>query len=143
MGAEDIPDAAVRAVFDAYAPAVRSALLGLRRLILDTAAETPGVGPIQEALRWKQPAYLTAQSGSGTTLRIDALKGSSERYGLYVNCKTTLLESYRSLYAAELVFEGERALLFHVDRPPSPDVLRHCIALALTYHRDKVSARRA
>ena len=143
MGVEDIPDPAVRAVFDAYPLAVRSALLGLRRLILDTAAETPGVGPIQETLRWKQPAYLTSQSGSGTTLRIDALKGSSERYGLYVNCKTTLLDSFRSLYAAELTFEGERALLFHVDRPPTPDVLRHCIALALTYHRDKVTTRRA
>ena len=130
-------------MFDAYPSAVRSALFDLRHLILNTAAETPGVGPIQEALRWRQPAYLTAQSGSGTTLRIDALKGSSERYGLYVNCKTTLLESFRSLYAAELTFEGERALLFDVDSPPPPDVLRHCIALALTYHRDKVTARRA
>ena len=130
-------------MFDAYAPAVCTALLDLRRLILETAAAPHGVGPLQETLRWKQPAYLTAQSGSGTTLRIDALKGSSERYGLYVNCKTTLLESFRSLYAAELIFEGERALLFDVDSPPPPDVLRHCIALALTYHRDKVAARRA
>ena len=127
-------DPTVQAVFDAYPPAVRAALLDLRRLILETAASTRGVGPLTEALRWKQPSYLTDQSKSGTTIRIDVLKGSADGYALYVNCKTTLLESYRHLYADAFRFEGQRAVLFSVSSPPPEAALRHCIALALTYH---------
>lgn len=129
-----IRDLAVAEVFDAYPEPVRSALLDLRALILDTAAATPDVGPLTEALRWKQPAYLTAKTGSGTTIRIDALKGSTDSYALYVNCKTTLVESYRHLYP-DLRFEGRRALIFSAKASPPQDALRHCIALALTYHR--------
>lgn len=134
-----IRDLAVAAVFDAYPEPVRAALLDLRALILQTAAATPGVGTLTEALRWKQPAYLTAQTGAGTTIRIDALKGSTDGYALYVNCKTTLVESYRHLYP-DLRFEGRRALILSAKAPPSTDTLRHCIALALTYHRKTATA---
>ena len=130
-------DAPVQAVFEAYPPAVRAALLDLRRLILETAAATPGVGPLTEALRWKQPSYLTDQSKSGTTIRIDVLKGSADGYALYVNCKTTLLESYRHFYPDAFRFEGQRAILFSAKAPPPDAALRHCIALALTYHQAK------
>ena len=130
-------DPTVAAVFEAYPPAQRAALLDLRRLILETAAEMPGVGPLTEALRWKQPSYLTEQSHSGTTIRIDAVRGSADAYALYVNCKTTLLESYRHLYPDAFRFEGRRALIFSAKAPPSEPALRHCVALALTYHRAK------
>ena len=133
-------DPTVQAVFDAYPPAVRAALLDLRRLILETAASTPGVGPLTEALRWKQPSYLTDQSKSGTTIRIDAVKGSDDAYALYVNCKTSLLESYRHLYPAAFRYEGQRAILFSAKAPPPETALRHCIALALTYHQAKKAA---
>ncbi|HEX2816555.1 MAG TPA: DUF1801 domain-containing protein [Phenylobacterium sp.] len=133
-------DAAVTAVFEAYPPDLRAALLGLRRLILETAAETPGVGALTEALRWKQPSYLTEQSGSGTTIRIDAVKGSADNYALYVNCKTTLLEGYRHLYPDAFRFEGNRALVFSTKAPPPEAALRHCIALALTYHKAATAA---
>jgi hypothetical protein len=132
-------DPAVRAVFEAYPPAVRAALLELRRLILETADSTPGVGSLTEALRWKQPSYLTERSRSGSTIRIDAVKGSDDRYALYVNCKTTLLDSYRHLYPDAFGFEGRRALVFSTKAPPPEQALRHCIALALTYHRAKAA----
>ena len=132
-----IRDLAVRAVFEAYPPVVRAALFDLRQLILETGAATPGVGSLTEALRWKQPSYLTEQSKSGTTIRIDAVKGSNDAYALYVNCKTTLLESYRHLYPDAFRFEGQRALVFSVKALPPEAALRHCIALALTYHQAK------
>ncbi|MGZ5994040.1 MAG: DUF1801 domain-containing protein [Caulobacteraceae bacterium] len=134
------PDPAVRAAFDACEPKVRDALLDLRGLILETAAATPGVGPLTEALRWKQPSYLTEASGSGTTVRIDAVKGAAGRYALYVNCKTTLLESYRHLYPDAFRFEGRRALVLDAAEPPPREALAHCIALALTYHHRKAAA---
>jgi len=133
-------DPSVEAVFAAYPAALRAALLGLRRLILETAAATPGVGPLTEALRWKQPSYLTEQSKSGTTIRIDAVKGSDDAYALYVNCKTTLLESYRHLYPDAFRYEGQRAVLFSAKAPPPEAALRHLVALALTYHQAKRTA---
>jgi len=43
---------AVAAVFAAYPARVRAKLLALRRLILETAAKTPGVGALEETLKW-------------------------------------------------------------------------------------------
>jgi len=63
-------NADVAAVFRAYPAPLRARLLALRRLIFDTAAETDGVGPLDETLKWGQPSYLTAASRSGTTIRI-------------------------------------------------------------------------
>ena len=59
------PNPAVDAVFGAYPKPVKAKLLALRRLIFDTADTTEGVGALEEALKWGQPSYLTAESRSG------------------------------------------------------------------------------
>jgi hypothetical protein len=64
---------AVGAVFAAYPKPLKAKLLALRRLILDTAATTTGVGALEETLKWGQPSYLTAATKSGSTIRIDRL----------------------------------------------------------------------
>ena len=56
---------------------------------------------------------------------------------MFVNCKTTLLDSYRLLYPDTFQFEGQRAVIFSTGSPPPEAALRHLIALALTYHRAK------
>ena len=130
-------DEAVAAVFAALAPAARAQLLRLRALIFATAAATPGVGWLDETLKWGQPSYLTNVSGSGTTIRIAPAKGEPGRVALYVHCQTHLIERLRELYGEALAFEGNRAILLDIDAPLPVEPLRHCIALALTYHRDK------
>jgi len=52
-------DPAVKRRFDSFAPEARAGLLALRALIFQTAATIPGVGQVQETLKWGQPAYLT------------------------------------------------------------------------------------
>lgn len=42
----------------------------MRRLIVATAAETSGVGPLTEMLKWGEPAYLTEATVSGSTIRL-------------------------------------------------------------------------
>jgi len=133
---------AVAAVFDGQPAKVRRRLLQLRSLILDTAAATPGVGRIEETLKWGQPSYLTAETKSGTTIRIDAVKEAPQQVAIYVHCQTRLVERYRELYADELAFEGNRAILLDVDGPLPAGPLRHCIAMALTYHASKPTAGR-
>lgn len=130
-------DPSVAAVFDAYPKPVRDKLLALRSLIVEAAAATPGVGPIEETLKWGQPSYLTPQTKSGTTVRIDAMKGTPNRYALYVHCQTKLIDAFREVYPDELTYEGNRAILFDVEEPLPVEPVRHCIAQALTYHLRK------
>ena len=120
----------VQSVFAAYPPRLRDRLLALRRLIFETAQATDGVGPLQETLKWGQPSYLTAQSKSGTTVRIDAVNSDTGRYALYVHCQTNLVTTFRDMYPDALTCEGNRAVLFDQDDPVPEDVLRHCIAMA-------------
>jgi len=133
-------NADVAAVFRAYPAPLRARLLALRRLIFDTAAETDGVGPLDETLKWGQPSYLTAASRSGTTIRIDRVKAVPERYALYVPCQTTLIETFRAQYPDDLVYDGNRGVLFDADAELPEAIVRHCVALALTYHRRKARA---
>jgi len=133
----DFQSNAVEAKFATYPSEMRTRLMELRRHILDVAAETNDVGPLEETLKWNEPAYLTTQSKSGTTIRINAHKRSDSEYGLYVNCQTDLLDRYRMLYSDTLRFEGNRAILFTGDNPLPAEPVRHCIAMALLYHREK------
>ncbi len=135
------PDAATARVFEAYPPTLRRKLMVLRKLILDTAAATEGVGEIEETLKWGEPAYLTTQSKSGSTLRIAWKKSAPTQYAMYFNCQTTLVETFRTVFPNEFRFEGNRAIVFNEADPVPRDALAFCIAAALTYHRGKAMAR--
>jgi len=133
-------DPAVATVFDSYPPALRKRLLALRRLIFDTAKATGGVSELQESLKWGQPSYLTLISKSGSTIRIDRVKSSNDRYAIYFHCQTDLVETFRELYPNDFQFEGNRSIVLERDRALPQLPLRHCIALALTYHQRKRQA---
>jgi len=130
---------AIADAFDRYPDATRDELLNLRSLILDTAAVTPGVGALEETLKWGQVSYLTSQSGSGTTIRIDHDRLSG-RPALYVNCKTDLVSRYRTLYPDAFDYQGDRAVVLSAGA--DADALRHVVALALTYHAAKKTGGR-
>jgi len=133
------PASAVEAVFDAYPKPVKAKLLALRRLILDTAKTTKGVGLVEETLKWGQPSYLTPETKSGSTVRIDQVKAEPGQYAVYFHCQTNLVETFRELYP-ELRYGGNRCIFLDAaDKVPEVE-LRHCVALALTYHLGKGNA---
>lgn len=127
-------DSDVKAAFAAQPSDVGAALLELRELIFDTAARTDGVGALQETLKWRQASYLTAETGSGSTIRIDSIAKRPGHYALYFHCQSGLVDRFRDLYPDSFEFEGKRALVFAADRKLPEKKLRHCIALALTHH---------
>jgi hypothetical protein len=129
-------NAAVDAVFNAYPKPVKAKLLALRKLIFDTAKATKGVGALEEALKWGQPSYLTPESKSGSTIRIDQVKAAPGQYAVYFHCQTDLVETFRERYP-ELSFSGNRAVLLDAKEKFPEAELRHCVALALTYHLRK------
>ena len=130
----------VKSVYNGYPAKPRQQLLRIRELILETAAATPVVGELEETLKWSEPAYLTSKSKSGSTIRLGWKEKNPEKVAMYLNCQTTLVDTYRSLYP-ELQYEGNRAVLFDVDRPLPEKALRHCIEMALTYHSAKKSRK--
>jgi hypothetical protein len=130
---EPIHDPDVRAAFDAFPSRMRVPLLRLRQTILLTAAETPGVGPLIETLKWREPAYLPKKPKVGTTIRINAIKASDQKYAAYFHCQTTIIRWCKQTYPDVFVIEGNRALIFEVGQDIPEQPLRHCIAHALTY----------
>src|ERR1700684_2426017 len=135
------PATAADAVFKAYPQPAKAKLLALRRLILDTAKATKGVGRIEEALKWGQPSYLTPETKSGSTVRIDHVSG--KQVAIYFHCQTDLVTTFRELYPDQWRYGGNRCILLNVEDKIDKAALRHCIALALTYHLNKRRARTA
>lgn len=130
-----ITDPAVAEKYASYDPPIRESLLALRRLILATAQETDGVGPIEETLKWGQPSYLTSQTGSGSTIRVAPTAPDSDSdYGMFFICHTNLVKDFAGLFGDALTYDGNRALVFSVGDTVPEAELRECIAMALTYH---------
>src|SRR5712672_4488794 len=120
-------DPAVDAVFNAYPRPIKARLLALRRLIFDTAKTTKGVGALEETLKWGQPSYLTPETKSGSTVRIDQVKASAGQVAVFFHCQTNLVETFRDLYP-ELSYSGNRAILLDAEDKLAEAALRHCIA---------------
>ena len=135
-------DADVERAFGSYPAKIRRKLLALRELIFETGDLTEGVGEIEESLRWGEPAYLTAKSKLGSTIRIGWKASSPSQYAMYFHCQTNLVETFRTMFPNEFKFEGNRALVFNEGDSVSMDSLAYCVAAALTYHRDKQRGRR-
>ncbi len=130
-------DPQVAAVFGHYPAELHTPLMALRQLIFETAARTEGVGKLEETLKWGQPAYLTNESKSGSTIRLDQIKSRPGKYALYFHCQTTLVDSFREMYPDEFDFEKNRALIMDVRHAVPHQALGHCIAMALTYHLNR------
>jgi hypothetical protein len=122
----------VRAAFDSALPAARQGMLALRSMIFRRAAELPQVGRVDEVLRWGQPAYVTPDTGAGCSLRIGPLKHGG--FGLFVHCRTDLIETFRAGPGAAMRTEGTRAVLFESAEDVAEEPLSFLIGRALTYH---------
>ena len=121
--------------FESYPRPMRRKLLALRALIFRTAASTDGVGELEETLKWGEPAYVTSQSKSGSTVRIGWKVSRPSEYAIYFHCQTNLVESFRAWFPRELRFEGNRAIVLGESDVVPSESLAICIATALTYRR--------
>ncbi len=130
---------AVAQVFHACPAQAQPFVDEIRELIFETASYTSGVGPLTETLKWGQPAYLTGQSKSGTTLRLGWDK-TGTAVSLFVHCQTSVADQWRAQYEDDLEIIGTRELRLKVDAPLPRKQLGHCIAMALTYHSRKTAS---
>ncbi|QPH55894.1 DUF1801 domain-containing protein [Pontivivens ytuae] len=117
----------LEAAFASFPESERDALLTLRQLILDTAKT---IGPIEESLKWGQPAYRTPK---GSTLRLGLPKSGG--YAIYAHCQTTIISDFRSLFPDDFRYDGNRGVLFATGETPGQEKLRLLIRSALTYQQ--------
>lgn len=122
----------IAAAFDIPDRQARNGLLTLRDMIFEVADGLPQIGKVEESLRWGQPAYLTSDTKSGTTLRLGVPKTSG--FAVFVHCQTTLISDYCAAFPDTKNTEGNRALLFDSTDEIDPNKGNWFIRQALTYH---------
>merc|ERR1712173_177845 len=92
------------------------------------------VGPITETLRWGEPAYLTQNTKSGTTIRLGRSISAPKDAAIFFNCQTSLVEEFRMQFADEFRFEKNRAVIIPHERALPENAVRFCLGRALNYH---------
>ncbi|MDT0685081.1 DUF1801 domain-containing protein [Autumnicola psychrophila] len=122
------------AKFGNYPDEVREKLQFLRELIVETAKETEGVTELEETLKWGEPAFVTE---NGSTFRIDWKEKSRDQYAMYFQCTSRLIDSFRMVFDQKFRYEGNRAIVFHLDQEIPVNELKECIKASLTYHNVK------
>ena len=127
----------VQEVYEAYMPAQKQALMALRELVFETANAHDKIGEVEEALKWRQPSFLTK---TGSTIRIDKIK-DSEDVAMYFICTTHLVDRFREIYSDTFNYVNGRAIYFEIGKPfkksGDKEALKHCIAMALTHKLKK------
>ncbi len=127
-------DPKVKDIFASYPDKVKDRMQYLRALIIETAEETEDIDTLEETLKWGEPSYLTKH---GSTLRIDYKQKLPGQYAMYFQCTSRLVETFRIIYPDKFQFEGNRAILFHLNEKIPEMELKECIKAALVYHKVK------
>ena len=129
-----ITDPKATAVFHNYPSTVQEKLRYLRTLVLKVAEELEGLEKLEETLKWGEPSYLTKY---GSTVRMDWKVKKPDQFAIYFKCTSKLVPTFKLLYKDKFDFEGNRAIVFKIDDQIPEEELKHCISLALNYHKIK------
>ncbi len=104
-------------------------ILQLREIVFSVAEEFD-LGEIEETLKWRELSY---KSKNGSPVRMDWKLKTPNWYFLFFHCQTKLVDTFRELYSEVLEFEGNRAIVLHVETDLPNNAIRHCIELAMRY----------
>ncbi|GLS90356.1 hypothetical protein GCM10007916_14230 [Psychromonas marina] len=122
----------VKNKFESYPEEVAVLLHNIRDLIY-SVAEQEGILDLTETLKWGEPSYT---SKIGSTVRFDWKAKYPNQYCVYFNCKTSLVATFKTLYADIFEFDGNRAIILTIGQTV-PQPLAHCIAMSLRYKKIK------
>ncbi len=109
----------------------RELLFDLRDTIYRVSEADKRIGDLSEELRWGDPSYITAQTNSGSTVRL-GLFGKT-KVALFFHCKTSLVEDFKQKYSNELEYSKNRAIVIDPLSVPPTEILENCIHASLTY----------
>ena len=124
----------INSVLSGYPDAQRTRLEQLRDLVHITADNIEEITELEESLKWGQPSFTAKPKGLGSSVRIDK---RGEGVSVYFICNTGLVDQFREIYPGKFNYIGNREIHFAQDDHVNEDELSHCIAMALTYHKNK------
>jgi hypothetical protein len=131
-----LPDAVSAAIAD-YPAAAKARFLDIRKLIFQTAETDPAIGALTETLKWGEPSYAPKKPRTGTAIRVAWKDKDPGQISLFVNCQTSLIETWREPFSNDLTFIGNREITLPLSSPLPTTILSSCITDALTYHLRK------
>jgi len=131
---ELITDTNVNEVFKSYPKTVKNQMLHLRELVLKTASKIDSVEKLEETLKWGEPSYVTKY---GSTIRMDWKEKNPDQFAMYFKCTSKLVPTFKAVYKDKFNFEKDRAIVFNLNEKIPETELKHCITMALTYHKIK------
>ncbi|MEP4248592.1 hypothetical protein [Tateyamaria sp.] len=114
----------------------RRHFLAARGIILDVS-ETAQIGPLNESLKWGQPAWRPRRPRIGVTLRLDWSDKTPDRLMAFVDCKTDLADQMSTRFPGKFENDGRRALAFDLKAPLPGDAIAQLAQFAFTYYRLK------
>jgi len=117
-----------------YPPKAKSVFNDVRKIIISVAKESVGLDNTTETLKWGEPSYL---ADGGSTVRMKWTEKEPERFSLYFNCNSILVETFKELYQDEFTFDGNRAISFPMNTKLPAAALKHCISMSMQYHKLK------
>ena len=118
----------------------QSRLQTMRALFHDVAAMAD-IGPLDESLKWGQPAWRPLTPRTGSTLRLNWSEAAPGSIMAYVDCKTDLAGQMQTRFPNLPGNDGRRALQFDI-AANNDDALWHLAHLTFTYHRAKRGSAR-
>lgn len=135
--APEIPPSVKEVLEKNYSEKDRRILLELRGLIFETAQLDARIGTLTETLKWGEPAYLTQETKSGSTLRLGYSK-LSQTPAMFVSCSTPLLQIFKEIDKERVLkYYGLRDIAVPQITEVNKKVLQTCMLKTLTYHLDK------
>ena len=117
----------------AYPDRVRRYANEIRNLIYNVA-KVERVGEVRESLKWGEPSFTVV---NGSPVRMDWKPDNPEKFFLFFNCNTSLVDTFREVYGHLLQFEGNRAIVLDLSEQIPNESIGECISMALRYHRIK------
>ncbi|MEH6454279.1 MAG: DUF1801 domain-containing protein, partial [Psychromonas sp.] len=128
-----VMDLNVKQKFEAY-PDNIAILLGNIRDLIFSVAEQDGISELTETLKWGQPSYI---SNIGSTIRFDWDSKYPEQYCVYFNCNSSLVETFKEVFADIFTYQDNRAIVFKTDQKVPVIQLAQCISMSLRYKKIK------
>tara|TARA_R110002110_G_scaffold23490_2_gene89420 strand:+ start:1040 stop:1462 length:423 start_codon:yes stop_codon:yes gene_type:complete len=131
--------APLQAVVSTWSDPARAAFWACRELFHQTAVQA-GTGPLDETIKWGQPAWRPVRARTGSTLRMGWSPAKPAHLSLFVDCKTDLAARMRDLYPNLAGNDGRRQMALDLTQPLPEQAVSHLAQMTFCYHRSRRKA---
>lgn len=126
----------IQSVIARWPDAAQRHLLAARARFLDVCAAADA-GPLDESLKWGQPAWSPRTPRTGSTLRLNWSPQRPDALAAFVDCKTDLASEMSTRFPDQFHNDGRRSLVFELQTPLPSTAIDQLAYLTFTYHARK------